>query len=220
MSTYFRAKSAAPPDYGNISREVKAASEVTEVVESQLSMDSQDTLVVDIAPTNGSSSMLPAVSSTSSTATLVNDVEMEPEKLPQTSSQKYFAASFRGRAMSGLQVDLPEGYGGLVFRVPDAHEHEWANARNDATSDRKRASRARRLTDSVKNDDEGLHEDNVEEDTQMHEDDEHRRILRPTATFSSFVLWNPDIPVNEGRDEYLLSLTEWTKLSAEVRIPM
>lgn len=37
------------------------------------------------------------------------------------------------------------------------------------------------------------------------------RTLQATGTFSSFVLWNLDIPMDESRDEYLRSLTEWTK---------
>jgi hypothetical protein len=41
--------------------------------------------------------------------------------------------------------------------------------------------------------------------------------LYPTGAFSSFVVWNPDIPVDEGRDEYLRTLTEWIGLAAEVR---
>ena len=43
------------------------------------------------------------------------------------------------------------------------------------------------------------------------------RVLCPTGTFGSFVLWHPDIPMDEERDEYLRSLTEWTRLAAEVR---
>ena len=32
------------------------------------------------------------------------------------------------------------------------------------------------------------------------------RVLKPTARFDSFVLWHQDIPVDEGKDEYLRSL--------------
>ena len=44
------------------------------------------------------------------------------------------------------------------------------------------------------------------------------RVLEPVSTFPSFVLWNPDIPANDGRDEYVRSLREWTKVAAEVSI--
>lgn len=43
------------------------------------------------------------------------------------------------------------------------------------------------------------------------------RTLVPSSQFSSFVLWHPDIPVDEARDEYFRSLTEWTRLAHEVR---
>ena len=43
------------------------------------------------------------------------------------------------------------------------------------------------------------------------------RVLKPTARFDSFVLWHPDIPVDEGKDEYLRSLSEWTNIASEVR---
>ena len=42
------------------------------------------------------------------------------------------------------------------------------------------------------------------------------RTLRPAATFASFVLWHQDIPIDEGRDEYLRAVREWTRLAAEV----
>jgi hypothetical protein len=41
--------------------------------------------------------------------------------------------------------------------------------------------------------------------------------LIPVSRFSSLTVWSPDIPVDEGKDEYIRSLTEWTKLAAEVR---
>ncbi|KAH9971005.1 hypothetical protein BGW80DRAFT_1325058, partial [Lactifluus volemus] len=34
--------------------------------------------------------------------------------------------------------------------------------------------------------------------------------------FDSFVLWHPDNPVDEGKDEYLRSLSEWVNIAAEV----
>ena len=42
------------------------------------------------------------------------------------------------------------------------------------------------------------------------------RQLIPTPTSSSFTIWSPDIPVDEGKDEYVRCLVEWTKLAAEV----
>ena len=41
------------------------------------------------------------------------------------------------------------------------------------------------------------------------------RTLNPMASFSSFVLRNPDLPVDKANNQYLRSLNEWTRLAAE-----
>lgn len=40
-----------------------------------------------------------------------------------------------------------------------------------------------------------------------------------TGTFKEFVLWNADVPVDEGRDEYLRAIHEWVNIVAEVGVP-
>ncbi|KAK7439171.1 hypothetical protein VKT23_017661 [Stygiomarasmius scandens] len=46
------------------------------------------------------------------------------------------------------------------------------------------------------------------------------RMLQPTSRFSSFTLWHPDIPVDEGRDEYYGALNEWVAIAHAVnRVP-
>jgi hypothetical protein len=50
------------------------------------------------------------------------------------------------------------------------------------------------------------------------EDERPVRVLKPSARFDSFVLWNPDIPADEEMDEYLRSLSEWVNIASEVRI--
>ena len=68
----------------------------------------------------------------------------------------------------------------------------------------------------------GQEEAKVEDDADAPEfsetmsDEVPTHVLEPVLTFSSFVLWNPDIPANNGCDEYVRSLGEWTKLAAEV----
>ena len=42
--------------------------------------------------------------------------------------------------------------------------------------------------------------------------------LEVTGTFREFVLWNADVPVDEGRDEYLRAIHEWVNIVAEVGI--
>jgi len=38
-----------------------------------------------------------------------------------------------------------------------------------------------------------------------------------STRFNSFLLWHPDIPVDEGRDEYLRSPSELVNVVVEVR---
>lgn len=219
ISTYFRAKPIPPPTYGSVQRE-NTPEATSQNIDSQAE-DSQETIMAE-TPAAGSSSSTLAIESASSSATLVNDVEMAPAGISQASPQRHFAAAFRGRAMHGLQVDLPDGYSGLVFQAPntnDTRDHETA-ASKKGKSRATELNRPGRRSRGKRNDGDETVDLTVEEDAEMKDDegeaDEQERILRPTATFSSFVLWNPDIPVDEGRDEYVRSLTEWIKLSAEV----
>jgi hypothetical protein len=136
------------------------------------------------------------------------------------SLKRRFIAAFRGRQIHGLKVDLPVGYRGIVLRGDENGE-----GGNDATKQRgtekkargKSASRKRKATRQ-----EALDiEEDVEKQDDFHLDDlesESHRVLTPSAMFNSFVLWNPDIPVDEGRDEYVRSLNEWTQLAAVVRL--
>lgn len=106
--------------------------------------------------------------------------------------------------MRGLQVDLPEGHSGVVLRIPEIHETESSSK---VERNRKKGKKQQTLSQEENEDIEMLDGDDAEE---------LRRVIRPIATFPSLVLWNPDIPVDEGRDEYLRSLHEWTRISAEV----
>ncbi|KDQ13430.1 hypothetical protein BOTBODRAFT_33451 [Botryobasidium botryosum FD-172 SS1] len=45
------------------------------------------------------------------------------------------------------------------------------------------------------------------------------RYLRPTASFSSFVLWSADVPPDEGQDEYIRAMNEWIKLADIIHEP-
>ena len=42
--------------------------------------------------------------------------------------------------------------------------------------------------------------------------------LEVTGTFREFVLWNSDVLVDEGRDEYLRAIREWVNIAAEVSV--
>lgn len=217
ISTYFRVKSTPAPTFGTVT-DTPIIPAPLDAVESQDLMDSQATAAVEEdSEAIASSSSLPNSTSASSSATLANDVVMAAEGLAQVSLQRHYIAAFRGRGMHGLEVDLPEGYSGLVLHAPDANERssrseEPARKKGKATESG-RGGRTRAKKDDIA-------EDEEQQDTDMQDldADAQRRALRPLGTFASFVLWHPDIPVDEGKDEYIRSLTEWTKLAAEVSV--
>lgn len=117
--------------------------------------------------------------------------------------------------MQGLTVNLPEGYAGLVLQAPDGSSDTTSSKRAPATAHARgqpRGTRRSSRQEAIATDaDVGAGADDPELEGAM-------RRLRPAATFSSFVLWNQDIPVDEGRDAYLRSIREWTRLAAEVSL--
>ncbi|KAH9893206.1 ribonuclease H2, subunit C [Cubamyces lactineus] len=217
ISTYFRVRSTPEPTYG---RDAKLSN--TDIDKAEDALDSQATAVADTQVDAPSSGLLP---SASSLTVVAPDTESSHQTYTSTldPESRHFAASFRGRSMHGLRVPLPEGYTGLVLRAPDSRKDkgtsfparengEESNKRSKSKTSGRTTRRAKRIQDEVEAD-----EDDREPDAPMETLDERpARTLQPTAEFTSFVLWHPDIPVDEGRDDYLRSLTEWTKLAAEI----
>jgi ribonuclease H2 subunit C len=117
--------------------------------------------------------------------------------------------------MQGLKIELPSGYSGVIL----AGEGAAGKSKTPAIKAKikrvnKPKSKGRATRSATRADD----DEDMDGEGDVHEDDDSRktRTLIPTAQFSSFVLWHPDIPVDAGRDEYLRSLTEWIRLSDEV----
>lgn len=204
ISTYFMPKVAPPPDFG-----AKPALSLP-VTEAQVLSESQTTVIAETeGPVASSSSTV--ISATSSTSTIAVDTQ------PESRIDRHFAAAFRGRAMRGLLVDVPQGYSGIVLQSPDPSAKATPAHRPEMSSNSK--TLATRSTRYAKHDVELIEQDESEDELMddLTVDDEPLRVLEPTASFSAFTIWNPDIPVNEAKDEYLRSLTEWTQLAAEVR---
>ncbi|EMD38970.1 hypothetical protein CERSUDRAFT_93010 [Gelatoporia subvermispora B] len=175
---------------------------------------------------------------TTSTVTLATETitadasQSDSASKSSSASAERWAASFRGRAMQGLTISLPEGYAGIVLRAPEdgtaevaaarkaqdrAREREKAKARAQKAG-RKGTRRSARVESDVEDEDmddcgNGEEQNGMVDGTYP---EEPVRTLTATSTFSQFVLWNPDFPVDEGKDEYLRSLTEWTRLAAEI----
>lgn len=121
-------------------------------------------------------------------------------------SAKRFISSFRGRAVHGVEVTLPKGYAGIVLRG-DTNDRAHPHPSTGGKSKRRPARNSRRRP---------AEEEELDEMSLEDEEKPPVRALKPTARFDSFVLWHPDIPVDEGQDEYLRSLYEWTDMASEV----
>lgn len=79
--------------------------------------------------------------------------------------------------------------------------------------------RGSRRNKAIDLDDEEGNSMDVDESLLANADEEAGEIKAwdPTKTFNSLLLWNADIAVDEGRDEYVRSLGEWTTLASSVR---
>ncbi|TFY51275.1 hypothetical protein EVG20_g11077 [Dentipellis fragilis] len=216
VSTYFRIKPATssspePPQLptppclasqGSLSSDKENASAKIEVAEEPQSQQSTST------------STTPPPASTLEAAVAEIFVEVGP---PELSNHKpRFVSAFRGRTVHGLSVALPAGYGGIILQGDAETSH---HGKPDATEASKttRKGKERRSTRGKP-----AAADEVDEnaDMEVDEDDAPRtRMLRPTARFDSFTLWNPDIPPDLGQDNYVRSLTEWITLASEVCPP-
>jgi len=153
------------------------------------------------------------------TATAEVDVAVANVKTPASSTQrsghvqrlsesaKRFISSFRGRTVHGVEVTLPKGYAGIVLRG-DTNDRANPHPSTRSKSKRRPVRNSRRRP---------TEEEELDEMSLEDEEKPPDRVLKPTARFDSFVLWHPDIPVDEGQDEYLRSLSEWTNIASEVR---
>ncbi|KAH0583157.1 hypothetical protein H2248_011039 [Termitomyces sp. 'cryptogamus'] len=206
ISTYLRVNAAketvgapAPSEDGR--NDAQSASNSQEAGTSQGLVASVDA-TEDKMETDATHALAPDASS-SSLAKHVTDATMR------------LISSFRGRTIQGLKVDLPEGYMGVVLHG-DASDSKVRNRKGkgaenkslDSKNTGKRVTRSRNKA-KVESDEPEL----VDDDPMNVDEDEETRTLSVASKFSSFVLWNADHPVDEGRDEYFRSLTEWTKLA-------
>ena len=126
-------------------------------------------------------------------------------------SAKRFISSFRGRTVHGVEAPLPKGYSGIVLRGD-------AEGRTQTMTGRKaKRQPARKLRRGLPEPEEVPEDDDMAGILPL-EEERLLRVLKPSARFDSFVLWHPDIPVDEEMDEYLRSLSEWVNIASEVRV--
>ena len=117
--------------------------------------------------------------------------------------QPQFVSAFRGREIRGTRIAVPADYCGVLFAIDDKDNKKTKQPLPVSKTGRPR--RAKKVEEK---------EDEEDEDTTQQTEP---RVLRATSTFDSWMLWNPDNVVDEGRDEYIRGLGEWMNLCAEVR---
>ncbi|KAI9453103.1 ribonuclease H2, subunit C [Lactarius psammicola] len=194
VSTYFRIQPAPPPESHPCPPSV--------AVEAQLV--SATSTVINNAP--AVSAVVTATALAAATAEIKAGIDpvtnsrlsplqpLRPGPIERLSgSAKRFISSFRGRTVHGVEAPLPKGYSGIVLR-------------GDAEG-RTRVTTVGSPKRSRKDDMAGI---------LPPEEERPVRMLKPSARFDSFVLWHPDIPVDEEMDEYLRSLSEWVNIASEI----
>ena len=190
VSTYFRPK--PPPVQGNSTTNVTDGSQEAT---SQLSTATDATTLAE-----------------SNISTLAT-VDAAPKEDP-------LVAAFRGRTVRGTRIPVPDGYTGVVLVGTDANKTKQASPLPPPPGHRpsRRSGRVIHVDEDeeLQDVDMDYSGEGVDADCQGEDEEAPTRTLTLASTFSSFVVWNPDIPVDEGRDEYIRSLNEWIKLSAMV----
>ncbi|KAF8468067.1 ribonuclease H2, subunit C [Russula ochroleuca] len=210
VSTYFRIQPQVAPDpclpSGDSQTGLNAASVNTEVVLSEEMENPLMTTGADLVAAD------PAITAAAEVDVVVANVNAPASPVPRSGpirrlseSAKRFISSFRGRTVHGVEVTLPEGYVGIVLR---GDANDWAHPHPSTARKTKRSARHSRRKPTEEEELDGISPED--------EDGRPVRVLKPTARFDSFVLWHPDIPVDEGKDEYLRSLAEWTNIASEI----
>ncbi|KAJ7596323.1 ribonuclease H2, subunit C [Mycena floridula] len=123
-----------------------------------------------------------------------------PEPSPESTR---FTSSFRGRQVHGLTVELPKGYLGVVM---DSGKPASNKSKKPVVVQKRGSTRS--ATKAMK-----IDEDEDEEMDMDGELEPPAKMLKATSQFSSMVIWSPDIPVNDGQDEYMRAMDEWTRLA-------
>jgi hypothetical protein len=151
--------------------------------------------------------------------------DAEPSTKPQTTTdampkKEPLVATFRGRTVRGTRIPVPHGYTGVVLVGVDTNKSNQPPSSPPPLGHR--PSRRSRHVIHVDEDD-GPQDVDMDDagggadvDSQGEEEESPTRTLTLASQFSSFMVWNHDIAVDDGRDEYIRSLNEWTKLSTMV----
>jgi hypothetical protein len=214
IATYFRVKPAVLRD-----ESAKNAVHLSPETDSEMNQTERDT--------DASASMSDRPGANDAGIAMSIGTSKQPVDNPAMYIQKKlslgarFVAAFRGRTVHGVTVELPKGYSGIILRAEGDESGKGIAADGHRKQDPSKRQRGRLARKASRVDvDEDVDMDMGERSQGAAEERGLVRTLKPAGTFPSFVLWNPDLPVYEARDEYLRSLTEWTQLAAEASSPL
>ncbi|KAF5379437.1 hypothetical protein D9615_006517 [Tricholomella constricta] len=234
ISTYFRVNAAkgtvgAPPIPENAINQGSSTAGAREAGPSNIPNEGVVYEALENAETDSQPNTMPVASP----GTLAKRV---------TEATTRFISAFRGRTIQGLKVQLPAGYVGVVLRAEgaadgtrhgiDGGEKERqakkkgkanGKGKEKSTTWKGRVTRSKKRADEENEEAERMDGDDsmdVGDDGGLYDgaghalvDEEATRVLTISSQFSSFILWHADHPVDEGRDDYARSLTEWTQLA-------
>lgn len=155
-----------------------------------------------------------------SSSSNVNEEHVNAE--PHQSLKKRLTSAFRGRQLVGTDISLPSGYVGLILRsetqprLPPKQHPSSISGRSTRSARNTRGSRQSKPIEVDEVDEASM---DVDADLLKGDEDEsgNTKVLEPIQTFDTIRVWNADVSVDEGKDEYIRSLREWTALAASVR---
>lgn len=113
-----------------------------------------------------------------------------------------YVSTFRGRTIHGVDVGVPSGYSGLVLRSEGGMTEESKGKGKKMEGKTKGKANGPQKAEKIGRGRE------VEED--------NGGMIKTSGKFSSIRVWNADVPVDGGRDEYMRGLSEWAMLAGEV----
>ncbi|GJJ11381.1 hypothetical protein Clacol_005613 [Clathrus columnatus] len=141
----------------------------------------------------------------------LND-EPPPPPPPPNALQRLknrFISAFRGRRLKGLEIDIPEGYVGIVLKGDDENDNFVLPKKRPFSPAKRKKTRRNPV---VEEEDQNAGMEEIEKQSV------ETKILRPVGQFNSFTIWNPDVDIDETNDEYIRALTDYRKLLAEVKV--
>ena len=113
----------------------------------------------------------------------------EDRMITAATDVRHYVAAFRGREMHGQEVDLPDGYAGVVLRAPDNKIGKGMASSCRKKEEENPKSTGRTTRRSKRGQEEAKVEDEADAPgfSETASDEVPTRFLEPVSTFASFV---------------------------------